>query len=64
MYAIRSYYVVAISGTNASDFTVTAQPTTTVAASTGTATFTVQFDPSGGGTRSAEISIVNDDSNA
>ena len=53
---------VAISGTNSGDFTVTAQPTTPVTALTGTTTFTVEFNPSGGGTRSATVSITNDDS--
>ncbi len=52
---------VAISGTNSGDFTVTAQPTTPVTALTGTTTFTVEFNPSGGGTRSAAISITNND---
>jgi len=52
---------VAISGTNASDFTVTAQPTSPVAATTGATTFTVQFDPSATGTRTAAISISNND---
>jgi len=54
--------IVEISGTNAGDFTVTSQPTTPVSALTGTTTFTIEFDPSGGGTRSAAVSIANDDS--
>ena len=54
--------IVDISGTDKDDFTVTTQPGTPVAATTGTATFTVQFDPSGIGTRSATLSIANDDS--
>jgi LPXTG-site transpeptidase (sortase) family protein len=54
--------IVAVLGTNSGDFTVSPQPTTPVAATTGTTTFTVAFDPSGGGTRSATISIANDDS--
>ncbi|MCK9618845.1 MAG: choice-of-anchor D domain-containing protein, partial [Lentimicrobiaceae bacterium] len=53
---------VTISGTNASDFTVTAQPTSPVAATSGTTTFTIQFDPSGTGIRTATVSIANDDS--
>jgi len=52
---------VAISGANASDFTVTAQPTSPVAATTGATTFTVQFDPSATGIRTAAISISNND---
>ncbi|MEK7676755.1 MAG: choice-of-anchor D domain-containing protein, partial [Verrucomicrobiota bacterium] len=51
---------VQISGANAADFSVTAQPSSPVAAS-GTTTFTVTFDPSASGTRTATISIANDD---
>lgn len=51
---------VAVSGTHAADFTVTVQPTSPVAAS-GSTTFTVRFDPSASGTRSATLSIANDD---
>ncbi len=52
---------VAISGTHAADFTVTTQPTSPVAATTGTTTFVVTFDPSASGTRSATVSIANND---
>ena len=52
---------VEISGTDAADFTVTAQPASPVAASGGTTTFTVQFDPSAVGLRTATLSIANDD---
>ncbi|KUJ59173.1 hypothetical protein AR687_24510, partial [Flavobacteriaceae bacterium CRH] len=52
---------VVLSGTNASDFTVTTQPNSPVAATTGTTTFTVSFDPSASGIRTANISIVNND---
>ena len=41
---------VSIGGTNAADFTVTSQPAASVAAGSST-TFTVQFDPDGGGHR-------------
>ena len=51
---------VQISGTNAADFTVNPEPTTPVGVS-GSTTFTVQFDPSAGGTRMATLSIANDD---
>ena len=51
---------VSISGTHAGDFSVTAQPTSPVA-SGGTTTFTVRFDPSVTGVRSATISISNND---
>ena len=54
---------VAVSGPNAADFTVTAQPTTPVAATNGTTTFQVTFDPSAPGLRSATLSIASDDSN-
>jgi len=53
---------VALSGTHSADFSVTAQPSSPVAISGGTTTFTVEFDPSATGTRSATISIDNDDS--
>jgi hypothetical protein len=52
--------LVAVSGDHAGDFTVTEQPSTPVTIS-GTTTFTVQFAPSATGTRSAVISIANDD---
>lgn len=53
---------VTISGTNASDFTVTAIPSNSIAAS-GSTTFQVTFDPSADGLRTASISVANDDSN-
>ena len=53
---------VTIGGTNAADFTVTAQPTTPVAAGGGTTTFQVTFDPSALGLRTATLSIANNDS--
>ncbi|MCR9242319.1 MAG: choice-of-anchor D domain-containing protein, partial [Rhodobiaceae bacterium] len=49
-----------LSGTHAADFTVTSQPATTVAIS-GSTDVTVEFDPSALGTRSATLSIANDD---
>jgi hypothetical protein len=54
--------LVQISGANAGDFTVTGQPSTPIAAGGGATTFTVRFDPSGVGLRTAVISIGNDDS--
>ncbi len=54
---------VQISGTHAAEFTVTAQPATPVTALTGTSVFTIEFDPAGGGVRSAAVSIANNDSN-
>ena len=53
--------IIAVGGTNAADFTVTADATTPVAAS-GNTTFQVTFNPSATGVRSATLSIANDDS--
>ncbi|WCO00588.1 choice-of-anchor D domain-containing protein [Psychroserpens ponticola] len=50
-----------ISGTHASDFTVTATPSASVAAS-GTTTFDITFNPSAVGLRTASVSIINGDS--
>jgi autotransporter-associated beta strand protein len=50
---------VAVSGAQASDFTVTAQPSTPVAATNGTTTFQVTFAPSAPGLRSATLNIAN-----
>ncbi|WP_431158221.1 choice-of-anchor D domain-containing protein [Winogradskyella poriferorum] len=52
---------VSITGTNASDFTLTANPSTPISAS-GSTTFTITFDPSADGLRTASVSIANDDS--
>ena len=54
---------VSIGGSNASDFTVTSQPGTSVAAGSST-TFTVQFSPTAVGTRTATVSFSEDDSSA
>ncbi len=51
---------VVVGGTHASDFSVTTQPGATVNAS-GSTTFTVVFTPSARGTRSASLSIANND---
>lgn len=53
---------VAVAGTHAADFTVTTQPAATVAAGD-SSSFVVEFDPSAIGTRSATLSIANDDAN-
>ena len=53
---------VQISGTHAGDFSVTSQPSSPVAASGGTTTFEITFDPSGEGLRTATVSIANNDS--
>ncbi len=52
---------VAISGTNADDFMVTSIPAAPIAAG-GSTTFQITFNPSAAGTRSATLSIANDDS--
>ena len=49
-----------ITGANRSDFSVTTQPATSVAAG-GRTTFTVKFAPSSVGTRNASVSITNTD---
>lgn len=54
-----SPYVV-ISGANAADFTVSAIPSNSIAAS-GSTTFNITFDPSADGLRTASISIANND---
>ncbi|PHS20987.1 MAG: hypothetical protein COA85_13570, partial [Robiginitomaculum sp.] len=54
---------VVIGGTNAGDFSLTTDAATTVAAGGGTTTFTVTFNPNALGTRTATISIANDDAN-
>jgi|GEM_PF-1252634 len=51
---------VSIGGAHAADFSVTAVPSATVAASGSTA-FQVTFDPSAAGTRSATLSIASND---
>ena len=50
-----------VSGTHASDFTVTSDPSSSIAASGGYSTFSVEFEPSGDGLREATISIQNND---
>ncbi|WP_323787919.1 choice-of-anchor D domain-containing protein [Psychroserpens sp.] len=52
---------ITISGTHASDFTVTASPASLVAAS-GNTTFDITFNPSANGLRTASFSIANNDS--
>ena len=51
---------ITISGTNALDFTVTSPPAASVAANSNT-TFIITFSPSAIGSRTATISIVNND---
>ena len=51
---------ISITGAHAADFSVTAQPASPVNPG-GSTTFTVRFDPTGTGLRTATISLVNDD---
>ena len=53
---------VTITGTHASDFTVTTPPASNVGASSST-TFTLSFAPTAGGLRTAVVNIANDDAN-
>lgn len=53
--------LVDITGTHAGDFSVTAAPATSSIAAGGSTTFEVTFTPTAAGTRSATISIANDD---
>ncbi|MHC4206378.1 MAG: choice-of-anchor D domain-containing protein, partial [Planctomycetota bacterium] len=52
---------VTISGAHAGDFFLTADASTPVASSGGTTTFTIMFDPSTTGLRTATVSIANND---
>jgi len=52
---------VTITGPNASDFSVTASPASTVPAS-GSTTFQITFNPSSDGVKNATVEIANDDS--
>jgi LPXTG-site transpeptidase (sortase) family protein len=55
--------IVSIGGSNASDFSVTSQPGTPISAGSND-TFTIQFDPSAVGNRTATVTIQNDDPNS
>ncbi len=54
---------VSISGANAADFTLTANPTTPIASGGGSTNFTITFNPSAVGLRTATVTIANDDPN-
>ena len=51
-----------ISGTNADQFSIEAEPASPVAASGGSTTFTVRFSPTSIGVKSATVAITNNDS--
>lgn len=53
--------LVQITGTNAAEFSVTSNPQSTIAAG-GSTTFQIKFDPSSTGTKTATVSIPNNDS--
>lgn len=53
--------LVQISGTNASDFSVTLLPSSTISAG-GSTTFQIKFDPSASGARASTVTIPNNDS--
>ena len=53
---------VAVSGSQANEFSVTAQPATPLAAAGGT-TFEISFTPAANGARSATLTLINSDSN-
>ena len=52
---------VAVSGADASMFTVTVQPTSPVTSPAGTTTFSVRFAPSSGGDKTAMLTLVSND---
>jgi hypothetical protein len=53
---------ITISGTNSSDFSVSTSPSSSVIAG-GSTTFSIRFDPTTIGLKTANISIINNDSN-
>jgi hypothetical protein len=55
--------IVSISGTNASDFTISQTSTSSSVAASGSTTFTIVFSPAASGNKSASISITNNDAN-
>ena len=54
---------VSIGGTNAADFTLTVDAAASVSSGGGTSQFTITFDPSAVGLRTATVSIANNDGN-
>ena len=54
---------VALSGANAGDFSVVAEPTTPVAGTNGASTFVINFSPTASGIRNATVTIASDDAN-
>ncbi len=59
--ALSGSPLVVVGGTNASDFTVTSMPTTPIASGGGKVYFEVTFAPTGAGSRTATLSIANND---
>lgn len=60
--AALSIGAITISGTNAGDFTLTTSPSASIPAG-GSTTFSVSFDPTTLGLKTAAISIINNDAN-
>ena len=60
-YDVSKY--VQISGTHANQFSVTVEPSTPVTLPYGTTTFTVRFEPTSYGIKTATLSIANNDPN-
>ncbi len=58
---ILSIDSIVLTGTHSGDFSVTAAPASPIAASTGSTDFTVTFNPSDRGTRTATLNIYNND---
>lgn len=52
---------VSISGAQASDFTVTSQPSSPIVGNNGSTTFQITFNPSATGTRNATVTIASND---
>ncbi|BAP57456.1 hypothetical protein THII_3159 [Thioploca ingrica] len=55
--------LVALTGADCTAFSVTIPPTTPIAVTSGTTTFTIQYNPLTVGTHTCTVSIANDDSN-
>lgn len=58
---VLNVFTPTLSGANAADFSITVNPSSTVAATSGSTTFTITFDPTSTGIKTATVSIVNSD---
>ncbi len=59
--AYEALKYVEITGTDADQFSVTAEPSTPVAPAGGTTTYTIRFEPTSAGVKTADVSIGNND---